>query len=66
MRWRYGIVLNGLAVTLPESGLDRLRRVPGVAAVRQGSRYGAQLDRSPALIGAPTLWALRSRRPARA
>jgi subtilisin family serine protease len=56
IRWRYGVVLNGLAVALPERQIVRLRRLPGVAAVQAGSRYRARLDRSPGLIGAPLLW----------
>jgi subtilisin family serine protease len=39
VRWRYRIVLDGLAVALPESGLARLRSTPGVAAVVPGTRY---------------------------
>jgi subtilisin family serine protease len=56
VRWRYRIVLNGLAVTLPEGQVDLLRRVPRIATVVAGTRYHARLDRSPGLIGAPTLW----------
>ena len=49
--WRYRIVLDGLAVSLPESRLRRLGAVPGVAAVVPGTRYaGASAEPgSPAL-----------------
>src|SRR5688500_17105610 len=30
VRWRYGVVLNGLAVVVPERRLDELARVRGV------------------------------------
>ncbi|HET8652971.1 MAG TPA: S8 family serine peptidase [Gaiellaceae bacterium] len=56
IRWRYRIVLNGLAVVLPARAVPRLERVDGVTAVHESSRYRAQLDRSPTAIGAPTLW----------
>ena len=56
IRWRYRIVLNGLAVVLPARAVPRLENVAGVADVEQSSVYRPQLDRSPAAIGAPALW----------
>ncbi|HSL63531.1 MAG TPA: S8 family serine peptidase, partial [Gaiellaceae bacterium] len=56
VRRRLQVVLNALAVALPEPALPELRRVPGVARVVPVVRYGAGLDRSPAQIGAPALW----------
>ncbi len=56
LRWRYGVVANGLAVVVPAGAEARLARLPGVARVYESVRYHATLDRSPALIGAPTLW----------
>jgi subtilisin family serine protease len=56
VRWRYGVVLDGLAVVLPRSQAARLKRMRGVAAVYPSVTYHQLLDRSPALIGAPTIW----------
>lgn len=56
LRWQYGIVLNGFAVVVPQSRLDRLARIPGVAQVWPNVRYHPLLDRTPQLIGAPTVW----------
>jgi subtilisin family serine protease len=56
VRWRYSAVLNGLAVVVPASAVDRLSRIEGVTEVYPSIRYTAQLDRTPQLIGAPTLW----------
>jgi subtilisin family serine protease len=39
VRWRYRIVLSGLAVSLPEERLGALARVPGVAGVLRATRY---------------------------
>ena len=56
VRWRYRVVLNGLAVVVPAGSVGRLAQVDGIAAVHESSRYRPQLDRSPAAIGAPGLW----------
>jgi subtilisin family serine protease len=56
VRWRYSVVLNGLAVVVPERQVERLRAVRGVADVYPSVRYRPQLDRGPAQIGAPALW----------
>jgi subtilisin family serine protease len=56
VRWRYTVVANGLAVSLPASQTARLARVPGVARVYDSVHYRSQLDRTPAQIGAPALW----------
>ena len=56
VRRRYRIVLNALAAVVPESALPRLRSLAGVHRVDASVRYRAQLDRSPAAIGAPALW----------
>ena len=55
-RWHYGVVLNGFAVVVPQERLGRLERVPGVAQVWPGVSYHTLLDRTPQLIGAPTVW----------
>jgi subtilisin family serine protease len=54
-RWRYGIVANGMAVVVPRSQLARLRAVKG-ATVWPSLRYHALLNKTPQLIGAPTVW----------
>ena len=56
VRWRYRTVLNGFAVVVPVSEVDRLERVPGVARVWPNVRYHALLDRSTRIIGADKLW----------
>jgi subtilisin family serine protease len=56
VHWRYAVVLNGLAVVVPQSRAGRLASIPGVAAVHSSARYRTRLDRSPAQIGAPSLW----------
>jgi len=56
VRWRYGVVLNGLAVVAPAAAAEQIRRLPGVADVYLGIRYRRALYRSPAVIGAPQVW----------
>jgi subtilisin family serine protease len=55
VHWHYGVVLNGLAVLVPQSELARLSAVKGVT-VWPSVTYHALLNRSPQLIGAPTVW----------
>ena len=55
-RWQYGIVLNGFTVVVPQESVALLARVPGVAKVWPSATYRALLDRTPQLIGAPTVW----------
>jgi subtilisin family serine protease len=56
VRWRYRVVLNGLAVVVPASARHRIEALPGVADVHASTRYHRSLFRSPAVIGAPQLW----------
>src|SRR5207244_4027494 len=56
VRWHYSVVANGIAVVVPADEESRLVRIPGAAKVYPSLRYHALLDRSPAQIGAPTLW----------
>src|SRR5204862_7299355 len=57
IRWRYRIVLDGLAVVVPRADLPALSRVRGVRRVYlSASGYAPLLDRSPQLIGADQLW----------
>ena len=39
VRWRYRLVLNGLAVVVPENAVSRLRDLPGVRSVDSGGAY---------------------------
>ena len=55
-RWQYGVVLNGFSVVVPQDRLDRLAQVPGVARVWPTYAYHELLDRTPQLIGAPSVW----------
>ncbi len=54
--WHYGVVLDGIAVTVPNDRLAALARVPGVAKVWPSVTYRPLLDRSPEQIGADQLW----------
>ena len=56
MRWTYDVVLNGFAVVVPAGEVARLGRIPGVARVWPSVTYHELLDRTPQLIGAPTIW----------
>jgi subtilisin family serine protease len=56
VRWRYRLVLNGFAVTVPRDRVETLRRIPGVRDVLASGTYEPQLDRSPGQIGAPSVW----------
>jgi minor extracellular serine protease Vpr len=52
--WRYRVVLDGFAVTLPETKLPKLLGM-GYAHVYPSMRYALNLDESPAIIGATQL-----------
>jgi subtilisin family serine protease len=59
VRRHYRIVVNGLAVTLPASGLSHLSALAGVARVYPSYRYRAMEANVPgnvSAIGAPDLW----------
>ncbi len=56
VHWRYRLVANGFSVSLPTEQIDVLRGLPGVRDVYESVPYEPQLDRSPAQIGAPTVW----------
>ena len=55
VRWRYGVVLDGLAVVLPTSDLARLAAIPG-ATVWPSVTYHSLGNTGPQLIGAPAVW----------
>jgi subtilisin family serine protease len=57
IRWRYRLVADGFAVVVPRPAVDRLARVPGVAAVWPNVRYHvARSVAGPEQIGADKLW----------
>jgi subtilisin family serine protease len=56
VRWRYQVVLNGLAVVSPEGSAALIAAIPGVASVYPSVRYEHALFRSPQTIGAPQVW----------
>ena len=56
IRWRYRLVLNGLAVVAPAEAAARIAAIPGVREVQQSVRYHRDLYRSPQVIGAPQVW----------
>ena len=53
---RYSTVLDGLAVRLPQSEVDRLQSVDGVTKVYPNVSYHALRTTTPSFIGAPALW----------
>jgi subtilisin family serine protease len=56
VRWRYRIVLNGLAVVVPGGSAKRIAALPGVIGVYPSVRYHRSLYQSPSVIGAPQIW----------
>jgi subtilisin family serine protease len=56
IRWRYAVVLNGLAVALARRDVTKLAGIEGVQDVHVGGRFGVTLDRGPSIIGADELW----------
>jgi subtilisin family serine protease len=58
IRWRYQVVLDGLAVVLPTSELQKLSRIAGITAVYPDTKYHLADAASTSLIGADQLWGL--------
>ena len=60
VRWRYGVVLNGMAVVVPRSQLATLSAIPGATvwpSVTYHSLGGSKKTvLPPQLIGATTIW----------
>jgi subtilisin family serine protease len=50
------VTLNGFSVVVPRERLGRLARVPGVETVWPTLTYHSNLDVTPQLIGATTVW----------
>jgi subtilisin family serine protease len=53
---RYSVVVDGFAVTLPQSELGQLEGTDGVAHVYPSVAYSALRSSSPGFIGATELW----------
>jgi hypothetical protein len=56
IRWRYQVVLNGLAVVAPAEAARRIAALPGVREVQASVRYRRSLFSSPQVVGAPQVW----------
>ena len=55
--YEFSTVLNGLAVRLNGADIDQLNHLPGVVTAAYTFTVHTDMNRSPTLIGAPTLWA---------
>jgi minor extracellular serine protease Vpr len=53
----YSVVINAIAVNLNGHDQNDLRNVPGASWVVPDYLFQTEMNRSPTLIGAPTLWA---------
>ncbi|MCS7006605.1 MAG: S8 family serine peptidase, partial [Gaiellaceae bacterium] len=56
VRWRYRLVANGFAVSLPSERVADLRGLPEVDRIYRSATYTPALDDVPARIGAAALW----------
>jgi subtilisin family serine protease len=56
IRWRYQLVLNGLAVIAPADSAKRIAAIPDVQTVQASVTYHRTLYESPQVIGAPQVW----------
>jgi subtilisin family serine protease len=56
---RFSTVVDGLAVKLPQSEVDRLQSVDGVTKVYPNVSYHTMRVTTPSFIGAPALWGPR-------
>src|SRR5262245_32508031 len=56
---RFSSVVDGLALKLPQSEVDRLQSVDGVTKVYPNVSYHAMRVTTPSFIGAPALWGPR-------
>ena len=55
VRRRYGVVVDGLALVVPQRELAALERTPGIARVYPSVTYHALRSSTPGFIGAPAL-----------
>src|SRR5262249_13370783 len=54
---RYRVILDGFALSLPARKLPTLARLHAVTKIYPSARYQLDTNRSPAIIGADTMWA---------
>jgi hypothetical protein len=55
--YRYRTIMDAFAVTLPARKLPALARLSSVTKIYPSARYQLDTNRSPAVIGADTMWA---------
>ena len=55
--YRYRVVMDGFAVSLPARKLPALARLSAITKIYPSARYQLDTNRSPAIIGADTMWA---------
>jgi len=55
--YRYRVILDGFALSLPARKLPALARLPAVTKIYPSARYQLDTNRSPGIIGADTMWA---------
>jgi minor extracellular serine protease Vpr len=55
--YRYRVVMNAMAVSLPARMLPALARLHAVTKIYPSVRYELDTNRSPAVIGADSIWA---------
>jgi minor extracellular serine protease Vpr len=55
--YRYRVVMDGFALSLPARRLPALVRLSAVTKIYPSSRYRLETNRSPAIIGADSMWA---------
>ncbi len=56
IRWRYRIVLNGVAVVVPNAAMRRLSTLPGVTAVDAGATYAVASATTAQIARAAATW----------
>src|SRR6476660_9574459 len=54
---RYRVIMDGFALSLPARKLPALARLHAVTKIYPSARYQLDTNRSPAIIGADTMWA---------
>src|SRR5262249_47828779 len=53
---RLNVIVNAVAMQVPSDQVDKLKALPGVVGVYADELLHLDTDRSPAFIGAPTVW----------
>lgn len=56
VRWRYRLVQDGFAVTVPSREVSAVRHLPHVRDVYASVPYSPLAEETPAQIGAPAVW----------